>query len=101
MKWTEQRPTTYGVYWFRGVIRSDSGRVEIKLPESILVRFSEPKPVTGEENSLGVIALERRRPLEPLVTDAIEHWDGEWAGPITPRTASSPDRSARRPTIFF
>jgi len=84
MEWTESRPTKDGVYWFRGVIRSDSGKVEIKLPEPLLVRFSEPKPVTQYENSLGVIALERRSPLEALVTDAIEHWDGEWAGPITP-----------------
>jgi hypothetical protein len=74
----------YGAYWFRGVIRSDSGVAEIDLAEPILVRFSEPRRVALVENSHEVVALERRAPHEALVTGAIECWDDEWAGPITP-----------------
>jgi hypothetical protein len=83
MDWSRQRPTKYGLYWFRGVI-SSRGVDHVKLSDAKLVRFSEPRPATPVENSHGVITLERRSPLEALVTDAIEHWEGEWAGPLQP-----------------
>jgi hypothetical protein len=83
MEWTRQRPTEYGVYWFRGTI-SSHGVDHVELPYAVLVRFGEPRRVTRDENSLGVIVLERLSPNEPLVTDAVEHWTGEWAGPLQP-----------------
>jgi hypothetical protein len=83
MEWTRQRPTEHGVYWFRGAI-SSHGLDHVKVPDAILVRFGEPSRRTRDEDSLGVIALEKRSPLEALITDAIERWEGEWAGPVQP-----------------
>ena len=68
----------YGVYWFSGTISDERG-VFVHLPKPVLVRVSEPRQVTGDINSLGVITLE-----PPYYTDVIEHWNGEWAGPIEP-----------------
>jgi hypothetical protein len=80
MEWRIERPTRHGVYWFCGSI-SSHGRVHVNLPDPVLVRISGPRRVTPNLNSLGVIELE-----PPYHTDSVDHWDGEWAGPIeTPR----------------
>ena len=77
MEWTE-KPTAYGLYWFRDVVRSNSGTAEYRFPEPILVIYSQPKAMWRDINNLGVIAL------ETLETHILEHWDGEWAGPFEP-----------------
>jgi hypothetical protein len=78
MQWKSERPTKYGVYWFSGAISDERG-LSVSLPEPVLVRVSEPRQVTSNLNSLGVITLE-----PPYNTDIVEHWNGEWAGPIEP-----------------
>ena len=76
VQWTSKKPTKYGVYWFCGTISDERG-VFVSLPTPVLVRVSDPKPVTSDLNSLGVIQLE-----SPYYTDFMDHWNGEWVGPI-------------------
>jgi hypothetical protein len=78
MNWAKERPTKPGIYWFRGVVRSNSGAAVYKFAKPILALYSQPKAIWRDINSLGVIAL------ETFETDILEHWDGEWAGPIEP-----------------
>lgn len=66
MKWTRERPSSEGFYWFKGTI----GEHDIKVP--VIVQL--------HDNGVTLYAKIFEKNFWPNVTSA----NGKWAGPLEP-----------------
>jgi hypothetical protein len=73
MKWTEEKPTQEGVYWFRGLI-GDAATSKVHD------FASEPTVVKIHDNGSALYAKIPGEDWWPLIDTA----NGLWAGPIEP-----------------
>ena len=83
MKWTKERPTEPGTYWFR-VTRYDNN-CAAQEPELCYVHATEGNVTKG------LMAFNRSYPDDSeyshrVSRSAIESQWAEWAGPLTPPT---------------